>query len=115
MQTFKQSYFKYFGGSVGDWGDLNFFFFTLSLQSNYLIYTSFLIIFPVTKLDKCKTKGPSLFYGFKIVSLFTNDFVIHFFIYIYIYIYIPLRTCRKLLKVNIWWSLTGLNSEFSFS
>ena len=31
-----------------------FFFFTLSLQSNY------------TKLDKCWTKGPSLFYCFKI-------------------------------------------------
>ena len=40
--------------------------------------------FPVTKLDKCRTKGPSLFYRFRIVSpLFTNDFIN---IYIYIYI-----------------------------
>ena len=23
VQTIKQSYFKYFGGTVGDWGDLN--------------------------------------------------------------------------------------------
>ena len=85
MQTVKQSYFKYFGGSVGDKGDLNIFyfyfiFFTLSLQSNYSIYTPFLIIFPVTKLYKCRMKGPSLFYCFKIVSPFTNDFVIHLFI-----------------------------------
>ena len=58
MQTVKQSYSKYFKGCVGDWGNLNIFILTLSLQSNYLIYTPFLIIFPVTKLDRCRTKGP---------------------------------------------------------
>ena len=25
MQADKQSYFKYFGGNVGDWGDLNIY------------------------------------------------------------------------------------------
>ena len=27
VQTVKQSYFKYFGGTIGDWGDLNHFLF----------------------------------------------------------------------------------------
>ena len=48
MQTVKQSYLKYFLGSVGDWCDLKTPPTTLSLQSNYLIYTLFLIIFLVT-------------------------------------------------------------------
>ena len=32
METVKQSYFKYFWGSIGDWGDLNFFHPVPSIQ-----------------------------------------------------------------------------------
>ena len=55
------------------------FFFLLSylVPSIKSFNTLFLIIFPVTKLDKCQTKGPLLFYYFKIDFPFTNDFFIH--------------------------------------
>ena len=81
-------------------------FLTLSLQSNYLIYTPFLIIFSVTKLDKSRTKGPSLFYCFNIVSPFTNDFVIHLFIYISI-------THPRYIKVGPQWC-TVFIADFGF-
>ena len=51
MQTVKQSYFKIFLESVGNWCDLKKIFSTLSLLANYLIYIPFLIYFPVIKLD----------------------------------------------------------------
>ena len=80
VQTIKQSYFKYFCGTVGDWGDLIFFFYLVSPIQLFNSNPVFKNV-PVTKFDKCWTKGPSLFYCFRIVSpLFTNDFIIHFFI-----------------------------------
>ena len=75
-------------GELLETGVTLFFFHLVSLIL-LINSTPFFKNFLVTKLGKCRTKGPSLFYYFRIVPpLFTNEFIIYLYIYIYIYIYI---------------------------
>ena len=62
-----QSYLNYFGGTAADL--VTFFFFSpRPCNQNYIIYTPVFNRFPVYKLEKCRTKGPSPFYYLNIVS-----------------------------------------------
>ena len=78
-------------------------FFTLS---NYSIYTPFLIFFPVTKLDKCRAKGPSLFYCFTIDSPFYQ-----WFRYSFVYIYCHPQTVLLYHNSSVWLDLRNASSR----
>ena len=53
VQTVKQSYLKYFGGTVGDWGDLNYYFFFFLILFFLFIFFLPHLLNPIIEFTPC--------------------------------------------------------------